>query len=37
MEATGEPFAHAVEQRLGATVQVVQRNELHTFVVLTVR
>jgi transposase len=34
---TGQPFADAVKQRLGATVQVVKRNELHTFVVLPKR
>jgi transposase len=30
---TGEPFADGVLERLKATVQVVKRNELHTFVV----
>lgn len=34
---TGKPFAQAVEQALGATVQVVKRNELHTFVVIPQR
>ena len=33
----GKPFALAVEQLLGATVQVAQRHELHTFVVLPKR
>ena len=34
---TGEPFARAVKEKLGATVEVVKRNELHTFVVLPKR
>lgn len=34
---TGQPFAQAVKDRLGATVQVVKRNELHTFAVLPQR
>lgn len=34
---TGQPFADGVKQRLKATVQVVKRNELHTFVVLPKR
>jgi transposase len=34
---TGQPFADGVKQRLGATVQVVKRNELHSFVVLLKR
>ena len=34
---TGEPFATAVQSLLGAAVEVVQRNELHTFVVLPKR
>ena len=34
---TGKPFADAVMERLEATVQVVKRNELHTFVVLPKR
>ncbi len=34
---TGEPFAGAVKELLGATVEVVQRHELHTFVVLPQR
>ena len=31
---TGKPFAAAVQNLLGASVEVVKRNELHTFVVL---
>lgn len=34
---TGEPFAQAVKERLNATVQVIKRNELHTFKVLPQR
>jgi transposase len=34
---TGEPFADAVKELLGASVGVVQRNELHTFAVLPKR
>jgi transposase len=34
---TGEPFANGVMERLKATVQVVKRNELHTFAVLPKR
>ena len=34
---TGQPFADSVQERLNATVQVVKRNELHTFVVLPKR
>ena len=34
---TGEPFAAAVQSLLGASVEVVKRNELHTFVVLPKR
>lgn len=34
---TGEPFAQAVKDRLGATVQVAKRNELHTFAVIPKR
>jgi transposase len=34
---TGQPFADGVKERLRATVQVVKRNELHTFVVLPKR
>ena len=33
----GKPFAEAVRRLLGATVQVVRRDELHTFVVLPKR
>ena len=34
---TGEAFAQAVNQRLGATVTVAKRNELHTFTVIPKR
>ena len=34
---TGKPFAAAVQSRLGATVEVVKRNELHRFVALPKR
>jgi transposase len=34
---TGQPFADGVKQRLQATVQVVKRNQLHTFAVLPKR
>lgn len=34
---TGQPFAQAVRDRLGATVQVAKRNELHTFAVIPQR
>lgn len=34
---SGQPFADGVMERLQATVQVVKRNELHTFVVLPKR
>ncbi len=34
---TGEPFAAGVQSRLGASVEVVKRSELHTFVVLPKR
>jgi transposase len=34
---TGEPFAKAVQYKLGATVQVAKRNELHTFAVIPQR
>jgi len=34
---TGQPFAEAVKEKLGATVQVVKRDELHTFAVLPQR
>jgi transposase len=31
---TGQPFADDAKERLEVTVQVVKRNELHTFAVL---
>ena len=34
---TGKPFAAAVQNLLGASVEVVKRNELHAFVVLPKR
>ena len=34
---SGEPFAAGVQNLLGASVEVVKRNELHTFVVLPKR
>lgn len=34
---TGDPFAIAVQDMLGATVEIVKRNELHKFVVLPKR
>ena len=34
---TGQPFADGIKERLDATVQVVKRNELHTFEVLPQR
>jgi transposase len=34
---TGQPFADGVKERLEATVQVVKRDQLHTFVVLPKR
>jgi transposase len=34
---TGQPFADGVMERLDATVQIVKRNELHTFAVLPQR
>ena len=34
---TGKPFAAAAQSLLGASVEVVKRNELHTFVVLPER
>jgi transposase len=34
---SGQPFADGVRERLKATLQVVQRNELHPFVVLPKR
>jgi transposase len=34
---SGKPFAEAVEKKLGATVEVAKRNELHTFEVMPKR
>ena len=34
---TGKPFATVVQSLLGASVEIVKRNELHTFVVLPKR
>ena len=34
---TGEPFADAVKELIGSTVEVVKRNELHTFKVIPKR
>lgn len=34
---TGQPFAHAVKEALGATVQIARRSELHTFAVMPQR
>lgn len=34
---TGKPFATAIQECIGATVEVVKRNELHTFAVLPKR
>lgn len=34
---TGEPFAEKISEILGATVEVVKRSELHTFVVIPKR
>lgn len=34
---SGEPFAHEVLRIIGATTEVVKRNEVHTFVVLPQR
>ena len=34
---TGKPFAQAVQQLLGASVEVARRHELHTFTVLPKR
>ena len=34
---TGQPFVQAVKDKLGATVQVAKRNELHTFAVIPQR
>ena len=36
-DTLGKPFATAVQSLLGASVEVVKRNELHTFVVLPKR
>lgn len=34
---TGEPFAEGVRQRIGASVTVAKRSELHTFAVIPQR
>jgi transposase len=34
---SGKPFAAGVQEYIGATVEVVKRNELHTFAVLPKR
>lgn len=34
---TGDPFAEAVKELLGATVEVVKRSELHKFAVIPKR
>jgi transposase len=34
---TGEPFAQSVKEKLGATVQIAKRSELHTFAVIPQR
>lgn len=34
---TGDPFANAIQEILGATVEVVKRSELHTFAVIPKR
>ena len=34
---TGKPFAATMQRLLGASVEMVKRNELHTFVVLPKR
>ena len=34
---TGEPFAEAIKELIGSTVEVVKRNELHTFKVIPKR
>ena len=34
---TGQPFANATDEILGATVQVAKRSELHTFAVIPQR
>ena len=33
----GQPFAHAVEELLGAQVQIAKRSELHTFAIMPQR
>lgn len=35
--STGEKFAHAVQDMLGAGVEIAKRNELHTFAVIPKR
>jgi transposase len=34
---TGEPFADAIKELLGATVEIVKQNDLHTFKVIPKR
>lgn len=34
---TGQPFADAVKEAIGASVEIVKRNELHQFIVLPKR
>jgi len=34
---SGKPFANAVKEKLGATVEVAKRNELHSFAVMPKR
>ena len=34
---TGERFSSAVKEKLGATVQIARRQELHTFAVMPMR
>jgi transposase len=34
---TGKPFAEAIQEIIGATIEVVKRSELHTFAVLPTR
>ena len=34
---TGDAFAQAVQEKLGATVEIAKRNELHTFAVIPKR
>jgi transposase len=31
---SGKPFSEAVQHKLGATVQIAKRNQLHTFAVM---